>query len=656
MTNSTSLIAILTSHNRRAQTLACLRSFFAQQVDGVALHAVLVDDGSSDGTADAVAAEFADCTVLHGGGTLYWARGMAMAEAQALRAKPDYVLWLNDDVVLSPTAVSTLIGIATAATERLVVSGALVDPVSGVDSYGAMRRVDWHPLRYALVRPNGCLQDADTCNGNVLLVPAETLRVVGGIDGGFEHGYADIDYGLRVRKAGGRVVLSPTPVGTCSENTSFAARAQAAGTLRERLHVLGDVKGRPWRSEVLYLRRHAGVWWPAVFAIPYLKAVGSAVRRSLRARTHGSVVMLEGTASDYRAPLYRALIELLDAPFVLGADTASSDIASAVSDAGGRFVKLSARRRAGVWTHTDGFADETSVVVFTRAFSFLRRERPATIVVTEMGLRTAQAALYKLLHPRVRLVIWARLSERSESGRSLPRRLLRRVLVRLATALIVNGASGARYCEALGASADKIVVIPQVSAIQRATAAELQARRRNDGPPTLLYVGQLVPRKGVDLLIRAAAAAADPLRLRVIGSGPQLAELKDLSGALGTSTDFVDWISAPEELRSEYLRADYFVLPSLADEWGLVVVEALSQGTPVVGSIYSEAVASLVAPGVNGFSFAPDNPTQFASALDDATQLSVGDWHSASAAAARSVESITVATTAERFRAVIAGP
>ena len=77
------------------------------------------------------------------------------------------------------------------------------------------------------------------------------------------------------------------------------------------------------------------------------------------------------------------------------------------------------------------------------------------------------------------------------------------------------------------------------------------------------------------------------------------------------------------------------MLPSLADEWGLVVVEALSQGTPVVGSIYSEAVASLVAPGVNGFSFAPDDPTQFASALDDAAQLSVDDWHSASAAAAQ---------------------
>jgi glycosyltransferase involved in cell wall biosynthesis len=657
MTDSTHVIAILTSHNRRTQTLDCLRAFFAQQIDGVVLHAVLVDDGSTDGTADAVAAEFAECTVLRGDGTLYWAKGMAMAEAEALRAKPDYMLWLNDDVVLSPTAVRALVGVARSVPGPVVVSGAVVDPVTGIDSYGAVRRVDWHPLRYALVHPDGNIQDADTCNGNVLLVPAATSRAVGRIDGGFEHGYADFDYGLRVRKAAGRVILSPTSVGTCSENTGFAARAQAADTLRKRLRVLGDVKGRPWRSEVRYLRRHAGLWWPAVFAIPYLKAVVSAGRqRSVRARTKGPVVMLEGTASDYRVPLYRELITILDAPFVIGADTASPVVEAAVSDAGGRFVRVPARRRAGTWTHTDGFADATSVVLYTRALSFLRRERPSTIVVTEMGLRAAQAALYKVLHPRLRLVIWARLSERSEKGRSLARLLLRRALARVATAVIVNGPSGARYCEALGVSATKIVVIPQVSATRPATKAELKARRRNDGPPTLLYVGQLVPRKGVDLLIRAVGAAAQPLRLRVIGSGPELARLKRLSNALGTRTDFIDWIAEPEGLRREYLLADYFVLPSLADEWGLVVVEALSQGTPVIGSIYSEAVASLIAPGVNGFTFAPDNPTQFASALDDAAQLSARDWRRASTAAASSVEAITTATVAARFRAVIVGP
>jgi glycosyltransferase involved in cell wall biosynthesis len=660
MTEPTRVIAILTSHNRCAQTLACLRSFFAQQVDAAELSAVLVDDGSSDGTADTVAAEFARCTVLRGDGTLYWAAGMAMAEAQALRAKPEYLLWLNDDVVLLPTAVATLLGIATSVPDPVIVSGALADPVSGVDSYGAMRRIDWHPLRYALVPPSGSIQDADTCNGNVVLVPAGTLRVVGGIDGRFEHGYADFDYGLRVRKAGGRVVLTPATVGTCSENTSFAARTQAAGTLRERLRVLGDVKGRPWRSEVRYLRRHGSVWWPVVFAIPYLKAVGAPGslrgRKAVRARTEGAVVMLEGTASDYRAPLYRELIARLDAPFVLGADTASAAIETAVSQAGGRFVRLPARRRKGVWTHSEGFADETSVVVFTRAFSFLRRERPSTIVVTEMGLRTAQAALYKLLHPRVRLVIWARLSERSESGRSLPRLLMRRVIARFASAVIVNGASGARYCESIGVANKNIVVIPQVSAIARASQQEVDARRPSAGKRTVLYVGQLVPRKGIDLLIRAVAQAAHPLHLRIIGSGAEHERLKSLSTALSVDVDFTPWIDNVAQLREEYLAADYFVLPSLSDEWGLVVVEALSLGTPVLGSEYAQAVTELVTADENGLRFRPDVPAEIANALELAGKQEAADWQRWSRASYASATDLTPAKIAQQFVAVVHGP
>lgn len=654
MSTTKLLVAMVTCHDRREQTLACLRSFFAQDVDGLELRAVVVDDGSTDGTADAVASEFTACTVIPADGTLYWARGMATAEAEAVRAAPGYLLWLNDDVVLSPTAARTLVDIANAVREPVVVSGALVDPTTGEDSYGAVRRVDWHPLRYALIHPNGTTQDADTCHGNVLLVPATTLAAVGGIDGGFAHGYADFDYGLRVRKAGGRVLLSPSPVGACAANDMFDARTRAAGTLRERVRVIRDVKGRPWRSEVRYLRRHAGVLGPAVMAIPYLKAVGaSGRRRRARQRTDDVVVMLEGTASDYRAPLYRELIAALDAQFVLAADTASQAIESAVTEAGGRFEKVQARRRTTRWTHTDGFADTATVVLFTRVFSLLRREHPSTIVVTEMGLRTAQAALYKILHPRTRLVVWARLSERSESGRSLPRLLLRRILVRFATTVIVNGESGARYCRSIGVASKRIVVIPQVSAIVPASQEELDNRRPSAGTPTLLYVGQLVPRKGVDLLIRAVSATPHSLHIRIIGSGPELDRLMSMTAALAVSAEFVDWIDDPAQLRKEYLAADFFVLPSLADEWGLVVVEALSQGTPVLGSEFAQAVTELVTPGQNGLAFRPDEPADLVQTLDIVTRQEPAEWQRWSQAASRSVAQLTPASVARRFAAVV---
>jgi glycosyltransferase involved in cell wall biosynthesis len=372
-------------------------------------------------------------------------------------------------------------------------------------------------------------------------------------------------------------------------------------------------------------------------------------------KSAGKVVMLEGIASDYRAPLYRELVGLLNSAFVLGADTVAPSVEEAVAESGGRFEQLSALRVPITWRHPDGFADRTSVVLFTRSFSLLRRERPSVIVVTEMGLRTAQAVFYKLLHSSVRVIVWARLSERSEGGRSRLRLALRRAIARFGTAFVVNGSSGARYLGSLGVAADRVVVIPQVSAIEPITADELKTRKLGDGPTSLLYVGQLVQRKGVDLLIRAIADAPQSFRLRVIGDGVELDRLKALSRDLSVTAEFIGWIEDPAELRLEYLAADFFVLPTLVDEWGLVVVEALSQGTPVLGSTYSDAVVELVTDGSSGFTFAPDDTAQFAATLARAAAVDAADWRKLSGAAARSAAAITVPLTAERFRAVIRG-
>jgi len=387
-----------------------------------------------------------------------------------------------------------------------------------------------------------------------------------------------------------------------------------------------------------------------------LLGVSDEQSRDAHADTSAKVVMLEGIASDYRAPLYRELIQILDADFVLGADTAAPAVTAAVIESGGRFETLPARRHGATFRHSDGFSEQTSVVMYTRAYSLLRREHPSVIVTTEMGFRTAQATLYKLLHPKVKLVVWARVSERSENGRSLLRVVLRRSLGRFPTTVIVNGESGARYCRSIGVAAKKIVVIPQVSAILAASPKELAERLPRAEIRTVLYVGQLVPRKGVDLLIRAVAKTSPTLHLRIIGSGPELERLKDLSSEHAVSADFVDWIDDPADLRREYLAADYFVLPSLADEWGLVVVEALSQGTPVLGSAYAQAAIERVKPGQNGFLFSPDDAQQFIAALTEVATLGPQEWRRASAAAAESVSEITPAQIAERFRAVIGGP
>src|SRR6476620_8947755 len=93
---------IMTVHNRREKTLACLRSVAASRSPSVDYQVFIVDDGSTDGTSQAVQTEFPAASVIGADGDLYWAAGMALAESAAREHAWDVLLWLNDDVELIP--------------------------------------------------------------------------------------------------------------------------------------------------------------------------------------------------------------------------------------------------------------------------------------------------------------------------------------------------------------------------------------------------------------------------------------------------------------------------------------------------------------------------------------------------------------------------
>ena len=277
------LVALLTCHNRRDLTLRCLASYFSQAFPEEApeLEAVVVDDGSADGTAEAVRARFDAVRIIEGDGSLFWARGMQRAETKAVETRPDFLLWLNDDVVLDDTAVATLLRAAASCPDAVVV-GALVDPVTKAVTYSGVSLSRWHPLRARLVEPVGGPLEADTFNGNVVLVPRAVYERVGPIDGHFSHAQADFDYGLRARMAGFRTVVAPAPIGACSRVGQRARFDDMSLPLRERWRLVQGPTGLPMRSHARYLRRHGGLLWPIFWAAPYVKLIVSALSTAPR--------------------------------------------------------------------------------------------------------------------------------------------------------------------------------------------------------------------------------------------------------------------------------------------------------------------------------------------------------------------------------------
>jgi GT2 family glycosyltransferase len=266
------VVAILTVHNRREVTLACLRSYFSQEAPGTELRAVVVDDGSSDGTGDAVSAAFPAAEVISASGDLFWARGMATAEAHVMQSDPDYLLWLNDDVRLYSDALRRLLSAAESHTWcPVLLAGAVCDPETGVTTYGGLRRRDWHPMRYAVTAPLDVPITVDAVNGNVLLVPRKTYLLAGGIDGRFAHAYADMDYSLRLRRAGGENVLIPGHVGTCVRDHGSNVSLDPSLPFSVRWRFFHSRKGTPLGSQVRYLSRHGGPFWPIFLLPPYVR-------------------------------------------------------------------------------------------------------------------------------------------------------------------------------------------------------------------------------------------------------------------------------------------------------------------------------------------------------------------------------------------------
>ena len=107
---------------------------------------------------------------------------------------------------------------------------------------------------------------------------------------------------------------------------------------------------------------------------------------------------------------------------------------------------------------------------------------------------------------------------------------------------------------------------------------------------TIGYIGRIVPEKGIDILLRAAAQLDGDWRLRLVGGGSARDEIRALTHALQVDdrVTFVGQLPSAA-LPAEYHKIDVLVLPSLTrpnwkEQFGRVLVEAMASGVPVIGS------------------------------------------------------------------------
>ncbi|MDM7937016.1 MAG: glycosyltransferase family 1 protein [Cyanobium sp. CZS 48M] len=130
-----------------------------------------------------------------------------------------------------------------------------------------------------------------------------------------------------------------------------------------------------------------------------------------------------------------------------------------------------------------------------------------------------------------------------------------------------------------------------------------------DSDSLLLYVGRLSAEKQIER-IRPVLDALPQARLALVGDGPHRAQLEKVFE--GTATTFVGYLGG-EELGSAYASADAFLFPSSTETLGLVLLEAMAAGCPVVGANRG-GIPDIVTDGVNGCLYDPDDDASLTAA------------------------------------------
>jgi glycosyltransferase involved in cell wall biosynthesis len=246
----------------------------------------------------------------------------------------------------------------------------------------------------------------------------------------------------------------------------------------------------------------------------------------------------------------------------------------------------------------------------------LLRFGPDAIVSTEMGFRTLIALAYGTLFMRPVWVWWGGTCH-TERKIGLAKTWVRGLISRWARHWISYGESSTEYLLTLGIRRQRILQI-QNAVDEKHFLSPAEPQFKIQVRPVLLYVGQLIARKGIEALLKATARLQREgyeFSILLVGNGRDKVALQRLAADLGLQNVHFRQALSPDKMPAVYRSGDILVFPTLEDVWGLVANEAVLSGLTVLCSKYAGCAQELFS-AQNIFD--PENSEDFTRKLRDA--------------------------------------
>ena len=323
---------------------------------------------------------------------------------------------------------------------------------------------------------------------------------------------------------------------------------------------------------------------------------------------------------DYRVPVFEALSHMLNKQFniIYSADYIPNIVNYKVKRALGNFaIGMTGERCIGPNEFPD-FANTAFRVVYQpHILREIGKNKPHVLVGDGFFQWTSFALFYKIRN-KIPLVVCYERTFHTERNAQWYRNAYRRFIVKYVDAITCSGKLSLEYVKWLGMPESKITTGHMVAdtkgmgdVVASLSQTEREGYRKKWGSQKLIFLAasRLNKRKGIKELLLGWSLLEKVVpengKLIIIGVGPEEEALKFLAQELGLSSVHFLGPVLYDDIARYYAAADVFVMPTLEDNWSLVVPEAMACGLPVLCSRYNGCYPELIDPAKNGWVFDP---------------------------------------------------